>query len=448
MGRRRSVAPSWQLPLFAFTSLVTKRKKQKLVKPTILLLADTVLCIAEFLHPVCRVHLSLANRALRRMIVTDGGSLWDTIDTTELLRPAQHTAHTTQKVDRWLLAFKCWSSSFFHSCRRLTIRSLPVLTNEMMGLIADGCPNLEDLKIEGSHLFVPTRLGFGLLLVLNKLCQLRSLELGATVAPRMLKDLAKKCPKLQKIVLNQGDGQDQEDDRAVCIDHIREVCKCTQLKYLDFSSAHTNPMLDDVAVRLLLSSSCTRTLQSVTLHGCAISDLSLTALSASSALLHVRCLRSCTRSPFTLTLSGVQIMLESRAKSGFAPLQKLELGNVANSKIQQQTESFRCYCESQPTVVTTVTRAENENARYLGEVGLHAITLASIGGLSTVSKMVGKSEILCGAFCGIGDDSLFADSNMQAQAIETVIQLALQARCDLTKFEVVYDSRMSLAMFH
>ena len=65
-------------------------------------------------------------------------------------------------------------------------------------------------------------------------------------------------------------------------------------------------------------------------------------------------------------------------------------------------------------------------------------TLAHVHGKQThaVSEMVGAGEILCGVVCGIvGDDSPFADSNLQVQAVENAIQLALQGVRVLHKME-------------
>jgi hypothetical protein len=302
MGRKIGI-PTWQLSLFSFAKSISKRKKQKRWKPHALLKGDITVQLCSFLNAKDTIQLGLSCHQLLKIIFSfDGRSscIWNVVDTRKLL------AHSTKHSETGLIStFQCWSKTLFRCCQTLYIAEVALLTNAMLELIGSSCSNLRDLRIEGEHLFIPTRLGYGLLTVLNNCSQLRSLELAAVVSPRILKGLPQKCTQLRKIVLKppvkhpydasqknpktisrggtggvivivgsggnavtvhagatnpaagpSGDHDDHDNEsdneNQTCLEHIHLVGQCKMLVHVDISHPiGCNRNLDDRALRPL-----------------------------------------------------------------------------------------------------------------------------------------------------------------------------------------------------
>jgi hypothetical protein len=304
-------APEWQLPLFSFVAAVTKKRKtfaaaiSKKRKTTRVMVAallppDAIVRVASFLPPADKLRYAHTCTEAKEVILGMGSQtalLWSQMDTADLgLAP--------NSADGLVCAAL---KSCFRRCASLTIDSQTVLTNNILETVAKGSAKLVNLSLHGRSLFVPTRLGFGFLMVLNAAHSLRSLDLvGCTISPRMLAGIAEKCPLLSHFTIKASTDSEADEEDQVTTEHLIPLHECQQLRRIDISQ-RANFELDYSAIETLAASQ--RQIRRISLNGCAVDDEALCALGVHCPNLEMlQCLRSCHTRP--LTVAGIKGVLE------------------------------------------------------------------------------------------------------------------------------------------
>jgi hypothetical protein len=330
MRKRKIRAPKWQLPLFSFVDAVSQKKqaarkniKIRRVMTASLMRPHVIIRVGIFLSPIDRLRYASTCVDAKQAILSRN-KLWAHVNTAELgLSPESGEGLVCAAL-----------KSCIRGSSSLEVR-LPHLTNTILEIVAQRSSNLTHLSLHGSSLFVPTRLGFGLLMILNNVPRMCSFAIvGGTVSARILAGISTKCPSLEQLsfveTTESGIEEDQaDDDGQITPEHVKHLCACEQLRRIDITQRR-NILMNRKAIAMLAASQ--QKLLRVTLNGCAVDDDTLMALTAHCPSLEtLQCVRSCHTNPLTQT--GIQAVLE-----GCAHLHCLQVGNLQESVLEKAHE--------------------------------------------------------------------------------------------------------------